>query len=128
MILSNWVSMTRANSLQQLNKFSLPILLNAQSYKLRDNYGSNLHLKEFLIIIHKSNDGVLGSNIIMRTCIHCMKEEHIQPLTYVQLILIVVQGHIRQQRIGSFANIINMISLINFFKIVISLLVFLLLI
>lgn len=52
LILSDWVSMARANGFQKLDQLSLTILLNTQSDELVDDYWSDLHLQQLLVVVH----------------------------------------------------------------------------
>ena len=48
-----------------------------------------LHLKQFLIVVDQWNDSVFGPNVVRRVCWHSMVEVEIDPLTYIQFVLVI---------------------------------------
>jgi hypothetical protein len=74
LILPDWVSMARANGFQKLDQLPLTILLNTQSDELVDDYRSDLHLQQFLVVVHQSDDGVLSADVVLVAGGHGMEE------------------------------------------------------
>lgn len=52
LVVNNRVSKTGTDSFQELNQLFLPLLIDAELYKLSNNARCHLNLKNFLVVVH----------------------------------------------------------------------------
>ena len=102
--------MTRANSLKKLNHLLISLLDFTEVNNFLNDSWSNLHFQKFFVVVNETNDGFFSSDGIYCRCIHSMIEIEVDPLTYIQLILIVPITNGLNQVISTFANHHDFIS------------------
>lgn len=93
LVIDNWMSVTRANSFQQLNEPPVPVLNLTKVHEFLDDCRSDLDLQKFHVIVYQSDDRVFGTDVVSFTRRHCVIEVEVDPLAYVEFVLVVAYSH-----------------------------------
>jgi hypothetical protein len=96
--------MTRTYSFKKLNHLFVSFLFFAKCYNFLDDSGCNLHFKKLLVVVDEADDCFFGTNIVLSICVHGMIEVQVNPLTNIQLILIVSISDCFDQVVSSFTD------------------------
>ena len=64
LVIDNRMSVTRANSFQQLNEPPVPVLNLTKVHEFLDDCRSDLDLQKFHVIVYQSDDRVFGTMLL----------------------------------------------------------------
>ena len=85
-------------------------------YNFLDDCWCDLQLKQFLIVVNQWNDCVFSTNIVGSVCRHCMIKVEVDPLTYIQFVLVVPNTNYFDQVVYFLAYSCNNVISCDFIK------------